>query len=184
MMQVNTRIFLNLSLKDHSSEEVQQLLFDAYMNYATIKHLAGMMELVKENTEDLAEWLRLINEKALEYKNREIDIISNAVWSHEKINEKTVLNVELNFPESYASCSKAEMQQIIFNMLVNFVCIKHAEDAVTWCEKSNMGNDNEKESARWIFEYHKNWREICARTPFEIEFMNRDVKEKNIKKFK
>lgn len=169
-MKVKATIHLDLSIPDASIPELTQIIFDAYLNYSVIKHsLEALNILSSSGDKDIDERLKINNEKALELENLYCDILNQAVWVIEKEGHQTKIDVFLDFPESYSSFSESEMRQVISDILVQYACVSHAEDATKYCSEAGIGSTNEKESSKRLFDYHETWRDICKNTLFSVD---------------
>ncbi len=171
-MKIRVNIILSFSATKLSQAELSQVVFDAYVNYAVVKHLAEELRLtLKFLKNDLEENLD---------KNPEIQriqlfgkVINQASWKVSPNHEKTGLEIILDFPKDYDYdlYSEVQMRQVVYDMLVQHVCLSHGDDSIVWCSKAKMGSNKEVVEFRPLYEYHKNWFDICKDTEFEVALM-------------
>jgi hypothetical protein len=84
---------------------------------------------------------------------------------------KAKIIVELNLPHSMRLHAD-ELCQLLYDAYVNYVTVKHCEDALTWCVEGNVGKPDEDPAKKQIHEYHRTWGKItgAAKVNYEFEY--------------
>ena len=85
---------------------------------------------------------------------------------------KVKLTIEIELPDQTADVLaeiREDLGQVLFDSYINYATCSHAEDAVIWCAEAKVGSKDEDSTAKAIFEYHNNWKNICRNAIWNFE---------------
>lgn len=81
---------------------------------------------------------------------------------------KLTLTIELKVPDEIGD-NQAEIDQRIFDSVVNYATCAHLRDAITWCGKAKVDTPEVDQTGKRIMDHHNLWADILGNAEWRVE---------------
>jgi uncharacterized protein YceK len=84
------------------------------------------------------------------------------------MSKKIKLTIEFEVPDEIGE-TQAEIEQNVFDDVVNHAICSHLEDASNWCCKAKVGTPEVDLAGKMIMDHHNLWADILRSSHWKIE---------------